>query len=73
MGLSYNRLLKKLIDEGMNKTDLQKNVGLSAATVAKLSKNETVNMAILARICEYFGCELDEIINYIPDKGARDK
>lgn len=73
MGFSYNRLWKKLIDEDMNKTDLQKNVGLSAATVAKLGKNETVNMDILARICEYFGCELGEIINYIPDKGERDK
>ncbi len=68
MGFTYNRLWKKLIDEDMNKTDLQKNVGLSAATVAKLGKNEKVNMDILARICDYFECELDEIINYIPDK-----
>ena len=73
MGFSYNRLWKKLIDEDMNKRDLQKNVGLSAATVAKLGKNETVNMDILARICEYFDCELDGIINYIPDKDKKNK
>lgn len=73
MGFTYNRLWKKLIDEDMNKTDLQKNVGLSAATVAKLGKNETVNMDILARICEYFDCELDEIINYIPEKDEENK
>ena len=70
MGFTYNRLWKKRIDEDMNNTDLQRSVGLSAATVAKLGKNETVNMDILARICEYFHCELDEIINYIPDKHA---
>ncbi len=68
MGFTYNRLWKKLIDEDMKKTDLQKNIGLSAATVAKLGKNEKVNMDVLARICDYFNCELDEIINYIPNK-----
>ena len=62
MKFNYNRLWKMLIDRNMNKMDLKDYVSLSTTTVAKLSKNETVNMNILARICEYFNCEIEDII-----------
>ena len=64
MGFSYNKLWKILIDEDMNKTDFQKAVELSPTTVAKLGKNETVNMEILARICDYFNCGIEDIVTY---------
>ena len=35
----------------MKKTDLQLEVGISAGTLAKLGRNETVSMDILMRIC----------------------
>jgi len=68
MGFSYNKLWKILIDEEMNKTEFQKAVKLSPTTVAKLGKNETVNMEILARICDYFDCGIEDIISYSPEK-----
>ncbi|QAT60285.1 XRE family transcriptional regulator [Acidilutibacter cellobiosedens] len=68
MGFSYNKLWKILIDEDMNKTDFQKAVELSPTTVAKLGKNETVNMEILARICDYFNCGIEDIVTYSPRK-----
>ena len=68
MGFSYNKLWKILIDEEMNKTEFQKAVKLSPTTVAKLGKNETVNMEILARICDYFECSIEDIVSYSPKK-----
>ncbi|WP_077369892.1 helix-turn-helix domain-containing protein [Anaerosalibacter sp. Marseille-P3206] len=68
MGFSYNKLWKILIDEEMNKTEFQKAVELSPTTVAKLGKNETVNMEILARICDYFDCGIEDIVSYSPEK-----
>ena len=68
MGFSYNKLWKILIDEEMNKTEFQKAVELSPTTVAKLGKNETVNMEILARICDYFECGIENIVSYSPKK-----
>ncbi|NLY20777.1 MAG: helix-turn-helix transcriptional regulator [Tissierellia bacterium] len=64
MGFSYNKLWKLLIDKNMNKTDLQNTVGLSPSTIAKLGKNENVSMEVLGRICEYFKCDIFEIISY---------
>jgi DNA-binding Xre family transcriptional regulator len=76
MGFSYNKLWKILIDEEMNKTEFQKAVKLSPTTVAKLSKDEPVNMGILARICDYFDCGIEDIVSYTPKKrkhGNKDK
>ena len=73
MGFSYNKLWKILIDEEMNKTEFQKAVKLSPTTVAKLGKNETVNMGILARICDYFDCGIEDIVSYTPKKRNHEK
>lgn len=72
MGFSYNKLWKILIDEEMNKTEFQKAVGLSPTTVAKLGKNETVNMEIIARICDYFYCGIEDIVSYSPKRRKRE-
>ncbi len=68
MGFSYNKLWKLLIDKNMNKSEFQKAVELSPTTVAKLGKNETVNMDVLARICDYFECGIEDILSYDPKK-----
>lgn len=68
MGFSYNKLWKLLIDKEMNKTEFQKAVELSPTTVAKLGKNEKVNMEILARICDYFDCGIEDIVSYSPKR-----
>lgn len=47
MGFSYDKLWKKLIDNKMNKTDLQKCVGITSRTIAKMGKDENVNMDTL--------------------------
>ncbi|MBU5269470.1 helix-turn-helix domain-containing protein [Clostridium cochlearium] len=68
MGFSYDKLWKLLIDKKMKKIDLQNAVGLSPATIAKMGKDETVNMDVLARICDYFECDINDIISYTPKK-----
>lgn len=64
MPFSYDKLWKILIDEKMNKTDLQKAINTTPATVAKLGKNENVNMNTLAKICEYFDCDIGDIMEF---------
>ena len=63
MAVNYNKLWKLLIDKGMTKTQLQKEVEMSSATLAKMSKNETVSMDTLLRICQVLNCEFNEIID----------
>lgn len=67
MEVSYKKLFKMLIDKGINKTTFAKEVGISSNTLAKLSKNENVNMSILTKICRYFNCTMDDILDVLPE------
>jgi len=66
MGVSYKPLWKLLIDRDMKKTDLLTEIPISPSTLAKLSKNQTVDGKILEKLCAYFGCQPGEILEYIP-------
>lgn len=64
MSFSYDKLWKKLIDEKMNRTDLKLKIGLTSRTIAKMGKNENVSLDTLGKICEYFKCDIADIIEY---------
>jgi len=51
-----------MIDHNMNKTQLRKEAGLSTNVIAKLSKNESVSMDSLLRICKALHCDVGDII-----------
>ena len=67
MAISYKKLWKLLIDKDLKKKDLPKLVGISSATVTKLSKNETVNTDILERICTALQCDIADIMEISTD------
>ena len=62
MSVSYKKLWKLLIDHNMNKGELAKATKMSANTLAKLGKNETVSMDILVRICAVLKCDIGDIV-----------
>jgi DNA (cytosine-5)-methyltransferase 1 len=62
MGISYKKLWKLMIDYNMNKTQLRREAGLSTNVLAKLSKNDSVSMDSLMRICRVFHCDVGDIV-----------
>ena len=60
--ISYDPLWKLLIDKNMTKTELRENVGFSTNTLAKLSKNESVTLKTVEKICLYLGCKIENIV-----------
>ena len=62
MGVSYNKLFKLLIDKNMKKTELIKLADISSSTLAKISKNETVSMDVILRICQVLKCNIGDIV-----------
>lgn len=63
---SYNPLWKLLIDRGLKKGELQERSEVSAASIAKLGRNENVTTEVLLRICEALDCEIQDIMERIP-------
>ncbi len=68
MSRSYNKLWKLMIDKKINKTQLCKAAGITTNAMAKLGRDETVTLETLEKICVYFGCTLDDIVELMPDK-----
>jgi DNA-binding Xre family transcriptional regulator len=62
MRISYKKLWKLLIDKNMKKRDLQEAAGISAASVAKLSKGLNLNTDILVKICMALDCDTSDIM-----------
>ncbi len=62
MIISYNKLWKLIIDKGINKTQLREMTGITTNILAKLGKNESVQIEVLAKICEVLECDLNDIV-----------
>lgn len=60
--ISFNKLWKKLIDCNLTKTQFRKKINISSTTLAKLGKNEQVNFEIILKICDYFNCDINDIM-----------
>ena len=68
MAISYKKLWKLLIDKGMLKKDLRIAAGLSTNVIAKMGKNQPVAMDNLEKLCSYFNCRIEDILEYVPDE-----
>jgi len=58
----------KKIDSIKNLVEL---TGVSRPPLDKLYKEkdlETLSLDVLARICKYFNCKIEDLIEYIPDE-----
>ena len=66
--VNYDKIWKLLEDNHMMKMDLIRATKISTNAMAKLGKNEDVRLNILVKICDYFGCKLDDIVEMVPDK-----
>ena len=60
--ISYDRLWKTLIDKHMKKTEFRDKVGISNATLAKLGKNEPVNLKTIDSICRELQCKIEDVV-----------
>ena len=63
--ISYDRLWKTLIDKHMKKTELRDVIGISNATLAKMGKNDPVNLKIIEKICRELNCKIEDVVEII--------
>ena len=63
---SYKPLLRLLVDKDMTKTQLREQLGISMATLAKISKNEYISMKVLDDICSLLNCKIEDIVEHQP-------
>ena len=65
--VSYEKLWRKLRANGMSKTDLYNKVGLSTNVIARMGKGLDVRLNSLVKICKYFDCKFDDVVEIIKE------
>lgn len=63
--ISFDPLWRTLKAKYMNKGDLQKLTGLSSATIAKLSKNESITLDVVDRIAVALKVPIYDVVEII--------
>ena len=71
MRVSYKKLWKLLIDKDMTKGQMRQKSGITTNSLAKLGKDEAVRVDVLAKICGVLNCNIEDIVEVIPDEEER--
>ena len=70
MRISYRPLWIILAQRNMTKKELRTQSGISTASLAKLGKGENMTTDVLLKICEALNCNINEIIETVPDEAV---
>lgn len=62
--ISYKKLFLMMEEREITKEKLKNELGISSATMAKLSKNEEVSMGTIQSLCSYFDCQPGAILSF---------
>lgn len=73
MQIKYDKLFKKLKKENIRQSDFRDGAKLSGSTLTKLLHGKSVTTDTICKICEYFHCMPDEIMEWIPDGNASEQ
>ena len=73
MKVEFNRLFDKLKAEGITQKVFKANANISSGTLMKMLHNESVTTDTICKICDYFQCLPEEIMEWIPDADYEDK
>jgi len=67
MAFSYKPLWKLLIDKDMTKKSFMQATSISKSTIDKMGRSEPVSLDIIDRICNYFECRIEDVIEHCVD------
>ena len=67
MAVCFKKLWKLLIDKEIKKKDLCSMAGVSPATITKMGKGGHVTTEVLVRICAALECNVEDIMEIIPE------
>lgn len=62
--ITYKPLYRLMQDRQMKWEDLREGVGMSSATSAKLHRGEPVSLGTVDRLCAYFQCKVEDVLEY---------
>lgn len=72
MAMSYKKLWKLMIDRDLTNKKLKEMSGVSNASLSKMRKGGNVTTDVLLKICNALKCNIDDIMEVVPDEISED-
>lgn len=69
--IKYDKLWETLKEKNISQYKLIKDYGVDKAQLHRLRKNMVVKTIILNRLCSILDCQIEDIMEYVPDKEIR--
>ena len=66
--ISYDNLWNVMREKGISQYALIKEYHISPAQITRLKRNESVSTHTIEVFCKILGCEVGDIMQYIPDE-----
>lgn len=63
MKISYNKLLKMLVDKDMTRRDLIDYAGVTSNVCAQILKKEPISMKAMLKICRALNCSVGDVMD----------
>ena len=73
MNIDFKNLFDKLKENKLTQKEFKANANISSGTMVKLINNESVTTNTICKICDYFQCMPEDIMEWIPDADYEDK
>lgn len=67
MRVSYRKLFEKIKKGGMTQKEFREKSSVSSASLTNMLHNQSVTIDTICRICDYFSCMPQDIMEFIPD------
>lgn len=68
MKIDYSKLFIKLKANNLTQKEFKAGANISGGTMQKLINNDSITTNTICRICDYFRCMPDEIMEFIPEE-----
>ena len=67
MKISYSKLWHTMLDKRVKKKELEEYAGVTHYAMIQMGKGEPVSLEVLANICEYLKCDLNDVVEVVSD------
>lgn len=68
MKVDYSKFFAKLKSENIKQKDFRDKAKISGVTMQKMLHNESVTIDSICKVCDYFRCMPNEIMEFIPEE-----
>ena len=66
--VDYSKFFAKLKSENIKQKEFRDKAKISGVTMQKMLHNESVTIDSICKVCDYFRCMPDEIMEFIPEE-----